>query len=60
MKPRTVIVTLELRDCTIPLAVLRDNYNWNEAVLCCCSEIGEDATVAQVTVTVAQPSKDKK
>ena len=60
MTPRTVIVTLELRDCTIPLAELRDTGRWDSAVYETFGYRQIDATVAQVTVTVAQPSKDEK
>lgn len=54
MKPRTVILTLELRDCSVPL---RDLRRTREAILSGyegCNEI--PVAVAQATATVAQPS----
>lgn len=57
MKPRTVQVILELRDCTIPLADLKQKFLWSRAVSLSFYNV---AKVTQVTVTVAQPSKDKK
>ena len=57
MKPRTVQGILELRDCTIPLADLKQKFLWSRAVSLSFYNV---VKVTQVTVTVAQPSKDKK
>lgn len=62
MKPRTVILTLELQDCMVPLIELR---RVNHAALT-MGGVGNQANVvvyvdvAQATATVAQPSKPAK
>jgi hypothetical protein len=55
MKPRTVMLTLELRNCVTPLSALRR--------LRCLSFQGLgglvfDLNISQVTATVQQPSEE--
>lgn len=51
MKPRTVIVTLEL-ETDAPLKELRDKEAWKDAVGC----VALGVKVRQVTATVSQPA----
>lgn len=56
MKPRTVILTLELRDCETPLGTLR---RVTSIVVRSGSAVLQYVDVAQATATVAQPSTPK-
>lgn len=58
MKPRTVILTLELQDCTEPLALLRNIHGLHTLLTAGCVEA--EVFVVQASASVAQPSTAKR
>lgn len=57
MKPRTVLLTLELSDCTEPLGLLRSIHGVHTLMTAGCNEA--EVFVAQASASVAQPSTAK-
>lgn len=62
MKARTITVTLEIANCTVPTTILRQRWRMIEAL--CDYETGSPAEhigdLTQVQVAVRQPSKPTK